>query len=154
MRLHNYRSRQVHETLDGVNPSCSFRDMHSAICGKFDKFLAHGQAHMGQMGEWPWQCTRQLHRTSNRKNPSSSYRNMGSGSRPPSRRLVLWKIHKLTNTIWSTDRRTKWNQYTPTHPHTWVRVTKPISSISLFFFFSIVKTPASYWISHSFFLII
>ena len=27
------------------------------ICGKFDKFLAHGQAHMGQMGIWPWQCT-------------------------------------------------------------------------------------------------
>ena len=25
------------------------------ICGKFDKFLAHGQAHMGQMGKW--QCT-------------------------------------------------------------------------------------------------
>ena len=21
------------------------------------KFLAHGQAHMGQMGGWPWQCT-------------------------------------------------------------------------------------------------
>ena len=21
------------------------------------KFLAHGQAHMGQMGKWPWQCT-------------------------------------------------------------------------------------------------
>ena len=27
------------------------------ICGKFDKFLAHGQAHMGPMGKWPWQCT-------------------------------------------------------------------------------------------------
>ena len=27
------------------------------ICGKFDKFLAHWQAHMGQMGKWPWQCT-------------------------------------------------------------------------------------------------
>ena len=27
------------------------------ICGKFDKFLAHGQAHMGQMGKWAWQCT-------------------------------------------------------------------------------------------------
>ena len=25
------------------------------ICGKFDKFLAHGQAHMEQMGKWPWQ---------------------------------------------------------------------------------------------------
>ena len=27
------------------------------ICAKFDKFLAHGQAHMGQMGKWTWQCT-------------------------------------------------------------------------------------------------
>ena len=27
------------------------------ICGKFDKFLANGQPHMGQMGKWPWQCT-------------------------------------------------------------------------------------------------
>ena len=27
------------------------------ICAKFDKFLAHGQAHIGQMGKWPWQCT-------------------------------------------------------------------------------------------------
>ena len=36
-------------------------EMRSAIldpiCGKFDKFFAHGQAHMGQMGKWPWQCT-------------------------------------------------------------------------------------------------
>ena len=27
------------------------------ICGKFDKFLAHGKGHIGQMGKWPWQCT-------------------------------------------------------------------------------------------------
>ena len=27
------------------------------ICAKFDKFSFHGQAHMGQMGKWPWQCT-------------------------------------------------------------------------------------------------
>ena len=26
-------------------------------CGKLDKFLAHGQAHMGQMGIWLSQCT-------------------------------------------------------------------------------------------------
>ena len=61
MTLHNYRSRQVHETLNGVNPSSSFRDMRSAKSGpnlwQIDKFLAHGQAHMGQMGIWPWQCT-------------------------------------------------------------------------------------------------
>ena len=27
------------------------------ICTKFDKFLGHGQAHIGQMGKWPWRCT-------------------------------------------------------------------------------------------------
>ena len=27
------------------------------ICGKFDKFLADGQANMGQMVKRPWQCT-------------------------------------------------------------------------------------------------
>ena len=26
------------------------------ICGKFNMFLAHGQAHMGKMGKRPWQC--------------------------------------------------------------------------------------------------
>ena len=30
MTLHNYRSSQVHKTLNGVNPSSSFRDMRSA----------------------------------------------------------------------------------------------------------------------------
>ena len=27
------------------------------ICAKFDKFLAHGQSSVGQMGTWLWQCT-------------------------------------------------------------------------------------------------
>ena len=61
MTLHNYRSRQVHETLNGVNPSSSFRDMRSAKSGpnlwQIWQVLAHGQVHMGQMGIWPWQCT-------------------------------------------------------------------------------------------------
>ena len=33
MAVHNYRSRQVHETLNGANPSSSFRDMRSAKSG-------------------------------------------------------------------------------------------------------------------------
>ena len=62
MTFHNYRSRQVHETLNGVNPAVSLSEICipqslDPICGKFDKFLAHGQAHMGQLGKWPWQCT-------------------------------------------------------------------------------------------------
>ena len=53
MMLHNYRSRQFHRTSNGINPSNRFRDMGSAKSGPsaawFEKFLAHGQAHMGQM---------------------------------------------------------------------------------------------------------
>ena len=61
MMLHNYRSTQFHRTSNGTDPSRGFRDMCSAKSGPsaawFDKFLAHGQAHMGQMGKWPWRCT-------------------------------------------------------------------------------------------------
>ena len=62
--LENPRSRsngydvaqlQVNRTSNGINPSSGFRDMGSAKSGPtaawFDKFLAHGQAHMGQMGK-------------------------------------------------------------------------------------------------------
>ena len=100
--LHSCRSRQVHETLNRVNPSSSLKDMRSAksgpnlwqICGKF---LARGQAHMGQMGKWPWQCA-----TTGLDNPTElrmekihqAVRDMGSASlaaarpnaqRPPAR---------------------------------------------------------------------
>ena len=54
MTLHNYRSRQVHETLNGVNPYhtvvseiCILQSL-DPICSKFDKFLANRQAHMGK----------------------------------------------------------------------------------------------------------
>ena len=53
--LHNYRSRQFHRTSNGTNPSSGFKDMGSVKSGQsaawFDKFLAHGRAHMGQMGK-------------------------------------------------------------------------------------------------------
>ena len=55
MMLHNYMSRQFHRTSNGMNPYSGFRDMGSAKYGPsaawFDKFLAHGQAHMRQMGK-------------------------------------------------------------------------------------------------------
>ena len=61
LMLHNYRSRQFHRTSNGINPCSGSKDMGSAKSGPsaawFDKFLAHGQAHMGQMGKWAWQCT-------------------------------------------------------------------------------------------------
>ena len=61
MAVHNYRSRQVHETLNGVNPSSGFRDMRSAKSRpnlwQIWQVFGHGQAHKGQMGKWAWQCT-------------------------------------------------------------------------------------------------
>ena len=55
LMLHNYRSRQFHRTLNGINPSSGSKDMGSAKSGPsaawFDKFWADGQTHMGQMGK-------------------------------------------------------------------------------------------------------
>ena len=55
LMLHNYRLRQFHRTWNGIDPSNGFKDMGSAKSGPsaawFDKFLAHGQTHMGQMGK-------------------------------------------------------------------------------------------------------
>ena len=55
MMLHNYRSRQFHRTSNDINPSSAFRDMGPAKSGPsatwLDKCLAHGQAHMVQMGK-------------------------------------------------------------------------------------------------------
>ena len=54
--VHNYRSRQVHETLYGVNPSSGFRDMCSAKSGPN---LCESFWPMGKpiWGKWLWRCT-------------------------------------------------------------------------------------------------
>ena len=58
MTLHNNRSRQVHETLNGVNPSSSLRDMQSKMSGpNLCQIWQVFGAHMGQIGKWPRQCT-------------------------------------------------------------------------------------------------
>ena len=55
LMLHNYVPRQFHRILNGINPSSGFKDMGSAksvpSAAWFDKFLAHGQTHMGQLGK-------------------------------------------------------------------------------------------------------
>ena len=95
MTLHNYRSRQVHETSNGINPSSGFRDKRSAKSGPnlcqiwqvfgpwASPYGANGQMTITVHNYRP----RQFHRTSNGENPSSSYRDMGSASlaaaRPP-----------------------------------------------------------------------
>ena len=59
MMLYNYRSRQVHETLNGVNPSSSFWDMHSAKSGpnlwQIWQVFCPWASPYGANG--PWQCT-------------------------------------------------------------------------------------------------
>ena len=51
MMLHNYRSREFHKTSNGIKPSSGDVDSRKSDLSAawFDKFLAHGQAHMGQM---------------------------------------------------------------------------------------------------------
>ena len=55
LMLHNYRSTQFHRTSNGIHPSSGSKDMGSAKSGPsaawFDKLLANGQTHMGQMGK-------------------------------------------------------------------------------------------------------
>ena len=100
MTLHNYKSRLVHETLNGVNPSSSFRDIRSAksepnlwqiwqVFGPWaSRYGANGQIIMTVHNY----RHRQFHRTSNGENLSSGYRDMGSASlaaaRPPARTVT------------------------------------------------------------------
>ena len=67
--LHNYRSRQLHITVNGINPSSGFRDMPSTksdpSADPFDKFWAMSKPiwskwAMEQMGKLSWQCTTQV----------------------------------------------------------------------------------------------
>ena len=116
MTVHNYRSRQVHETLNGVNPSSGFRDMRSAKSGSnlwqiwqvfgpwASPYGANGQMSMTVHNYRP----RQFHRTSNRENPSSGYRDMGSASlaaarptaRPPARQSGPWRQYPSSPEGW------------------------------------------------------
>ena len=100
MTVHNYRFRQVHETLNGVYPSSGFRDMRSAKSGPnlwqiwqvfgpwASPYGANGWMTMTVHNKRP----RQFHRTSNGENPSSGYRDMYSANlaaaRPPARAVT------------------------------------------------------------------
>ena len=91
MTVHNYRSRQVHETLSclyWVNPSSGFRDMRSAKSGpnlwQIWQVFGPWASPYGVNGCMSMTVhnyrSRQFHRTSNGENPSSGYRDMGSAS--------------------------------------------------------------------------
>ena len=116
MTLHNYRSRQVHGTLNGVNPSSSFRDMRSAKSGPnlwqiwqvfgpwASPYGANGHMTMTVHTYRP----RQFHRTSNGENPSSGYRDMGSASlaaaRPAARPPGPWRQYPSSPEGWGVKR--------------------------------------------------
>ena len=98
--VHNYRFRQFHETLNGVNPSSSFRDTPSAKSGPnlwqiwqhFDPWASpYGVNEKMTMTVYNYR-PRQFHRTSNGENPSSGYRDMDSAilaaARPPARTVT------------------------------------------------------------------
>ena len=116
MTVHNYRSRQVHEMLNGVNPFSGFRDMRSAKSGPnlwqiwqvfgpwASPYGANGQMSMTVHNYRP----RQFHRTSIGENPLSGYRDMGSASlaaarptaRPPVRPLGPWRQYPSSPEGW------------------------------------------------------
>ena len=117
MTVHNYRSRQVHETLNGVNPSSSFRDMRSAKSGSnlwqiwqvfgpwASPYGANGQMSMTVHNYRP----RQFHRTSNGENPSSGYRDMGSArlaaARPTARPPGPWRQYPSSPEGWGVKKK-------------------------------------------------
>ena len=109
--VHNYRSRKVHETLDGVNSSSGFRDMQSSKSGPnlwqiwhvlgpwASPYRANGQMSMTVVNYRP----RQFHRTLSGENPSSGYRDMGSASlaaaRPPDHLTASPPAHPPDRTV-------------------------------------------------------
>ena len=102
--LHNNRSRQVDETLNGVNPSSSFRDMRSAKSGPnlwqiwqvFGPWASPNGANGHMAMTVHTYRPRKFHRTSNGENPSRGYRDMGSArlaaarpaARPPAKTVT------------------------------------------------------------------
>ena len=96
MAVHNYRSRQVHETLNGVNPSSGFTDMRSAksgpnlwqICQVFGPWASpYGPNAQMTMTVHNYR-SRQVHETLNGVNPSSGFTDMRSAKSGPN----LWQI--------------------------------------------------------------
>ena len=108
MTLHNYRSRQVHETLNGVNPSSSFRDMHSAKSGpnlwQIWQVFGPWASPYGANGHMTLTVhtykPRQFHRTSNGENPSNGYRDMGSASLAAARPAGPWRQYPSSPEGW------------------------------------------------------
>ena len=112
MTVHNYRSRQVHETLNGVYPSSSFRDMRSAKSGPnlcqiwqvFGPWASPYGANEQMTTKVHNYRPRQFRRTLNGENPSSGYRDMGSTSLAAARQAArppgLWRQYPSSPEGW------------------------------------------------------
>ena len=108
MTVHNYRYRQVHKTLNGVNPSSSFRDMRSAKSGlnlwQIWQVFGPWASPYGANGEMTMTVhiyrPRQFHRTSNGENPSSGYRDMSSASLAAARPPEPWRQYPSSPKGW------------------------------------------------------
>ena len=96
MTVHNYKLRQVHKTLNGLNPSRIFRDMRSAKSGsdlcQIWKVFGPWASPYGSNGQMTMTVhnyrPRKFHRTSNHEKSVKRLKRYGfckSGSRPPSR---------------------------------------------------------------------
>ena len=99
MMLHNYRSRQFHRTLNGVNPSSSFRDMGSIRSGPWaSQYGANGQITITVHNY----NSRQVHKTLNGLNPSRIFRDMRSAKSGPDL-CQIWPMGKPIWVKWSND---------------------------------------------------
>ena len=105
MTLHNYKPRQVHRTLNWVNPSSSFRDMRSAKSGP-NLWQVFGPWASPYGTNAPITMTvhnyrpKEIHRTSNGENPSSGYRDMGSVSLAAARPPEPWRQYPSSPKGW------------------------------------------------------
>ena len=107
-----HRSRQVHETLNGVNPSSSFRDMRSAKSGpnlwQIWKVFGPWASPYGANGHMTMTVhtyrPRQFQRTLNGENPSSGYRDMGSASLAAARPPGPWRQYPSSLKGWGVKR--------------------------------------------------
>ena len=104
------------------------------ICTKFDKFLGHGQAHLGQMGKWPWRCTTTGLDNSTELRMEKIHQAVTEiwvpqvwqpPARPPARPPGPWRQYPSSPEGWGVkrcDRRTEWT----IHAAAWLQLETTI----------------------------
>ena len=108
MTLHNYKSRQVHETSNGGKSiqwfqRYAFRKVWTQFVPNLTSFWPMGKPIWGKWANDHDSANyrpRQFHRTSNGENPSSSYRYMGSASLTAARSPGPWRQYPSSPEGW------------------------------------------------------